>query len=130
MEVGAFGGQLIQGFAFPFAGVAAVYQFHLRVVTQVAVKPGQRFFHRNAVGAGKAGKIRSRHFGKLGHFLVGHAGIAKAGNVQVQLFGGVKAEFLAQGFLILKVALELRPQKVHHHSAGHGGVLGIHAMGL
>ena len=48
----------------------------------------------------------------------------------MQLFGGVKAEFLAQGFLILKVALELRPQKVHHHRAGHGGVLGIHAMGL
>ena len=93
MKIRAFFRQSLQRRAVPFAGVAAVYQLHLRVVTQVAVKPGQRFFHRNAVGAGKAGKIRSRHFGKLGHFLVGHAGIAKAGNVQVQLFGGVKAEF-------------------------------------
>ena len=130
MEVGPPGGQLIQRPAFPLAGMAAVDQLHLGVLPQVPVKPGQGFGHRNPVGFGKPGEIRSRHAGKLGDLLIGHTGIAKAGNIQVQLLAGVQAKLLAQSGLVLEIALEFGPQKIHHHRAGHGGVFFLHAVGL
>ena len=110
--------------------MAAVDKLHLRVCAQIFIEPTQRFLHRNAVGFGKARKIGARHFGKLGDLVVVHAGIAEAGNVQVQLLGRVKAELPAERFLVLKVAVKLRAQKVHHDRAGHGRVFGVHAVGL
>ena len=48
----------------------------------------------------------------------------------MQLLGGVEAELLAKGLLVLEVAVKFRAQKIHHNRAGHRGVFGIHAMGL
>ena len=48
----------------------------------------------------------------------------------MQLLGRVKAELPAERFLVLKVAVKLRAQKVHHDRAGHGRVFGVHAVGL
>ena len=48
----------------------------------------------------------------------------------MQLLGRVQAELFAQGLLVFKVAVKLRPQKIHHDGAGHGGVFGLHAVGL
>ena len=130
VEVGALLRQLLQRGAVPLAGMAAVDKLHLRVCAQIFIEPTQRFLHRNAVGFGKARKIGARHFGKLGDLVVVHAGIAEAGNVQVQLLGRVKAELPAERFFVLKVAVKLRAQKVHHDRAGHGRVFGVHAVGL
>ena len=130
MEVGPLFGQRFQGRAVPLAGVAAVDQLYLGVVAQVPVKPGKGLGHGNAVGAGKAGEIGTRHLGKLGYLVVIHAGVAEAGNIQVQFLVGVQAEFFAQGFLVQEIPLKFGAQKVHHHGAGHGGVFGLHAVGL
>ena len=48
----------------------------------------------------------------------------------MQLLFGVEAEFPAQCRLILEISVELRSQKVHHDGTGHGGVFGLHAVGL
>ena len=48
----------------------------------------------------------------------------------MQLLFGVETEFPAQRCLILEISVELRAQKVHHDGAGHGGVFGLHAVGL
>ena len=130
MEVGPLLGQCVQMGAVPLAGVAAVHQFHLRVFAQIPVKPAQGLVHAHPVGAGKAGEVGARHAAQFGHLLVGHAGVAEAGNVQVQLLVRVQPELAAHGGLILEVAVELRAQKIHHHRAGHGGVFGLHAVGL
>ena len=130
MEIRALAAQLLQRGAVPLAGMAAVNQLHLRVRTQIFVEPAQCFRHRHAVRLGKAGKIRTRHFGKLRHLVVVHAGIAEAGNIQVQLFGGVQTKLPAQGVLALKIARKFRAQKIHHHRAGHGRVFGVHAVRL
>ena len=116
--------------AVPLAGVAAVHQFHLRVLAQIPVKPAQGLVHAHPVGAGKAGEVGARHAAQFGHLLVGHAGVAEAGNVQVQLLVRVQPELAAQGGLILEVAVELRAQEIHHHRAGHGAVLFFHAVGF
>ena len=130
MEIGPLFGQLFQGGAVPFAGMAAVDQFHLGMFGQIPVEPGQRLRHGKPVGAGEAGEIGAGHSGKLGHLVVGHAGIAEAGNVQVQVLVRVQAELFAQGGLVLEIAIELRPQEVHHDGAGDGGVFLLHAVGL
>ena len=46
------------------------------------------------------------------------------------VLGGVQAKFAAKGRFVFEITLELRAQKVHHHGAGHGGVFGVHAVGL
>ena len=130
VEVGAFPGQFFQRGAVPLAGVAAVDKLHLRVGGEVLFKPAQRLFHRYTVCFGKSGKVGARHSGKLGHLVVVHAGVAEAGNIQVQLFVGVEAELPAEGGFILKIPVKFRPQKIHHDGAGHGGIFGVHAVGL
>ena len=48
----------------------------------------------------------------------------------MQVLVRVKTKFPAQGGLVPEIAVELRPQKIHHHRAGHGGVLCLHAVVL
>ena len=130
MEVGPLLGQRFQRGAVPLAGVAAVDEFHLGVGGKVLVKPAKRLFHRDTVGARKAGEIGAGHPGKFGHLGVRHARVAKARDIQVQVLGGVQAKFAAKRRFVFEITLELRAQKIHHHGAGHGGVFGVHAVGL
>ena len=129
MEVGPLFGQLGQLRAVPFAGVAAVDQLHLRVLAQILVEPAQGLGHAHPVGGGKAGEVGARHLAQLFDLLLGHAGITEAGNVKVQLLGGVQPELGAQVFLVLEIAGKFRPHEVHHHRAGHRAVFFLHAVG-
>ena len=129
MEVGTLFGQFGQLGAVPLAGVAAVNQLHLRVLTQILVEPAQGFGHAYPVGGGKAGEVGARHLAQLFDLLLGHAGIAEAGNVQVQFPGGVQPELGAQVCLVFEIAGKFRPHEVHHHRAGHRAVFLLHAVG-
>ena len=128
MEIGVLLGQLGKLRAVPLAGVAAVHQLHLRVLAQVGVKPGQSLLHAHPIGGGKTAEVGTGHLAQLLDFLLGHAGIAKAGNIQVQLLAGIQAKLGAQSLLVLKIACKFWPQKIHHHSTGHRAVFRVHAV--
>ena len=74
------------------------------------------------VGGGKAGEIGARHGAQFAHLGLGHAGIAEAGDIKVQLFGRVEPELGAEGGLILVITPEFGAQEIHHHCAGDRAV--------